>query len=219
MNNFTFRLKRIHINHSKNMDISGIPDIHVIHRQSPIKNWIKLIPIDKTVLFDTYPRKEYFKHLMNIQLDSKSQRDTLIEFVPVQGAEEDVLKKTEWIYIFLINQRIVKIGGTRTGIKGRVRSYLCGHHIQERGKSGDCSKTNGFVYNTFEFYLRQGCSIQMYGYELPNIEVPIEIFNISKIIYPQTFHTYESMFLEDYKKTYSHFPILCDNSDPSYRII
>ena len=199
------------------MDISGIANIQTLYKKSSIKNWIKLIPIDKTVLFDTYPRKNYFKHLMNIELDKTDHRNTLIQFIPIQGVEEDILKKTEWIYIFLINGRIVKIGGTRTGIKGRIRSYLCGHHIRERGKSGDCSKTNGFVYNTFEFYLQQGCSIQMYGYELPNIEVSIELFNISKIIYPQTFHTYESMFLEDYKTMYSHFPILCDNSDPLYR--
>ena len=59
---------------------------------------------------------------------------------------------------------IVKIGGTRTGLKGRVSSYLCGHHIEERGKSGDCSKTNGFIYNTMEFYLNLGCKIKMYGY-------------------------------------------------------
>jgi hypothetical protein len=45
---------------------------------------------------------------------------------------DDFKEKKEWIYLFLINKRIVKIGGTRTGLSGRCASYLCGHHIQER---------------------------------------------------------------------------------------
>jgi hypothetical protein len=53
-----------------------------------------------------------------------------------------------------MNGYIIKIGGTRTGLKERCGSYLCGHHIEERDKSGDCSKTNAYIYNTFEFYLR-----------------------------------------------------------------
>ena len=76
----------------------------------------------------------------------------MIQFIP-KISNEDFTKKNEWLYLLVINNRIVKIGGTRTGIKGRIISYLCGHHIEERGKSGDCSKTNGFIYNTFEFRL------------------------------------------------------------------
>ena len=33
-------------------------------------------------------------------------------------------------------------------------SYLCGQHVLERGKSGDCSKTNAYIYNSFVFYLK-----------------------------------------------------------------
>jgi hypothetical protein len=199
------------------MDISGLENIKEIYELSPIKNWIKLIPLNKTILFDTYNHKNYFKPLLDIKLDNDKKRNTLIQFIPKENNEEEINKKTEWIYIFLINKRIVKIGGTRTGIKGRITSYLCGHHIRERGKSGDCSKTNGFIYNTFEFYLQRGCIIEMYGYELPKIELPIEIFNIKKIVYPQTYHAYESIFLEEYKKIYYSLPILCDNGDPAYR--
>jgi hypothetical protein len=112
---------------------------------------------------------------------------------------------------------IVKIGGTRTGLKGRVSSYLCGHHIKERGKSGDCSKTNGYIYNTLEFYLKLGSKIQMYGYELPKTEFTIEIFGKERKIIAQTYHAYESTFLEDYKNNYNVYPILSDNSDPDYK--
>lgn len=209
-------------------DISGREDFAECFERSPLKKWIKSIPIEKTVPFEEYNRKEYFKPVAEIVLDTETftsgkkegakKRNTLIQFVPRIDADE-FQRKTEWLYLLVINGRIVKIGGTRTGLKGRVASYLCGHHIEERGKSGDCSKTNGFIYNTFEFYLQMGCTIEMYGYELPKTEITIEIFGKETRIVAQTFHAYESTFLEDYKKIYLEYPLLSDNCDPDYKYL
>lgn len=207
-------------------DISGLENSNDLYENSLIKKWIKIIPIDKSILFDEYNRKEYFIPIADIVLDNEvftngkkqgnRKRNTLIQFIPTIP-NEIFCKKTEWLYLLIINDRIVKIGGTRTGLKGRISSYLCGHHIEERGKSGDCSKTNGFIYNTFEFYLQLGCKIQMYGYELPKTEISIEIFGKETKITAQTYHAYESTFLEDYKKNYNEYPILSDNCDPDYK--
>jgi hypothetical protein len=209
-----------------NNDISGLANITELFESSVIKKWIKLIPADNTIPFDKYNRKDYFIPIADIVLDSElftsgkkqgdKKRNTLIKFIPTISIEE-FNKKNEWLYLLVINGMIVKIGGTRTGLKGRIASYLCGHHIEERGKSGDCSKTNGFIYNTFEFYLNLGCKIQMYGYELPKTEINIEIFGKETKITAQTYHAYESTFLEDYKKNYNKYPILSDNCDPDYK--
>jgi hypothetical protein len=209
-----------------NEDVSQNEDAYALCDISIYKKWIKLLPIEKTVLFDDYNRKEYFKPIANILLDDEifttgkkngqKKRNTLIQFVPTISSDE-FTEKTEWLYIFLINNRLVKIGGTRTGLKGRISSYLCGHHIEERGKSGDCSKTNGFIYNTFEFYLKLGCKIEMLGYKLPKTEFTIEIFGKPTKITAQTYHAYESTFLEDYKKMYNDYPLLSDNCDPDYK--
>ena len=207
-------------------DISGAANLNELYESSLVKPWIKLIPIQKTIPFEEYHRKENFIPIADVVLDHElvtsgikqgmKKRNTLIRFVPTIPASV-FNKKKEWLYILVINGRIVKIGGTRTGLKGRVSSYLCGHHVEERGKSGDCSKTNGFIYNTFEFYLNLGCKIQMYGYELPKTEITIEIFGKKTKITAQTYHAYESTFLEDYKKKYQEYPILCDNCDPDYK--
>jgi len=207
-------------------DISGLDNINDIYNSSLFKKWIKLIPIDKTIPFDKYNRKDHFIPIADIILDNEvftsgkkqgnKKRNTLIQFIPKISIEV-FNKKTEWLYLLVINDMIVKIGGTRTGIKGRVISYLCGHHIEERGKSGDCSKTNGFIYNTIDFYLNLGCKIEMYGYELPKTEFTIEIFGKETKIIAQTYHAYESTLLEDYKKNYGEYPILSDNSDPDYK--
>ena len=207
-------------------DISGIENINEMCNASLIKKWIKLIPIKKTIVFEEYNRKEYFTPIADIVLDSElfttekkkgqKKRNTLIQFIP-KISNEEFNKKNEWLYLLIINGRIVKIGGTRTGLKGRCCSYLCGHHIEERGKSGDCSKTNGFIYNTIEFYLQLGCKIEMYGYELPKTQITIEIFGKETKITAQTYHAYESTFLEDYKKIYNEYPYLSENSDPDYK--
>lgn len=193
---------------------------------SPIKKWIKLIPTDNTISFDKYKRKNHFIHVANIVLDNdvfttgkkrgQRMRNTLIQFISTIS-HIDFTKKKEWLYIFTINGIIVKIGGTRSGIKGRTISYLCGHHIRERGKSGDCSKTNGFIYNTLLFYLQQGCKIQMYGYELPVKEITINVFDEEMKIPAQTYNIYESIFINDFIKEYCCKPYLCENSDPDYR--
>jgi hypothetical protein len=207
-------------------DISGLENINELYDNSLTKKWIKLIPENKTILFEEYNRKDHFIPIADILLDKETfesgkkqgikKRNTLIQFIP-KISNEDFNKKTEWLYLLLMNGRIVKIGGTRTGLKGRVSSYLCGHHVEERGKSGDCSKTNGFIYNTFEFYLGLGCKIEMYGYELPKTEFTIEIFGKETKITAQTYHAYESTFLEDYKKNYNDYPLLSDNCDPDYK--
>lgn len=207
-------------------DISGLANINELYDSSLTKKWIKLIQTDKTIPFEEYNRKDHFIPIADIVLDSElftsgekkgnKKRNTLIQFIPTISTKE-FSKKTEWLYLHVINGMIVKIGGTRTGLKGRVSSYLCGHHIKERGKSGYCSKTNGFIYNTFVFYLNLGCKIQMYGYELPKTETTIQIFGKEKKIKAQTFHAYESTFLEDYKKNYNEYPVLSDNCDPDYK--
>jgi len=212
---------------SSTSDISGRADITTLYDSSPMNKWIKLLPLQKTVLLTEYNRKDYFIPIADVVLDTElfsegkkkgmKKRNTVVRFQP-KITNKEFAEKTEWLYLFVINDRIVKIGGTRTGLKGRVSSYLCGHHVEERGKSGDCSKTNGFIYNTFDFYLQLGCKIEMYGYRLPKTEIEINVFGKPTKIVAQTYHAYESSFMEDYKKNYNEYPLLSDNCDPDYKI-
>lgn len=188
--------------------------MELLYNNSPTKRWIKLINFEKTVYVNKYDRKDYFEYVAEITLDN--EKSTVIKFSPT--IEKNLFnQKSEWLYLFTINDKIVKIGGTRVGLKGRIQSYLCGHHTVERGKTGDCSKTNAFIYNTFEFYLKLGYHIKMYGYKLPIKEISVNIFNNDYKVIAQTFHTYESIFLDDYKSKYGSYPLLNDNCDPQYK--
>lgn len=172
--------------------------------------------------FHTRIGEQCFQKVADIVLDQdktrtgKKSRNTLIKFDPVID-RQIWSRDTEWLYIFTIANKIVKIGGTRTGLKGRCSSYLCGHHTQDRGKSGDCSNTNAYIYNTFEYYLQNDEIIEMWGYELPQKIVYETILGQQVPIKAQIFHAYESTFMEKYRQIVGEYPELNDNADPDYR--
>lgn len=184
-------------------------------------NWIKRITRNKTIDIKDYNRREYFIPVASVVLDNETykngrkKRNTAIRFVPKLNTT-DFKEKVEWLYLFTIDDRIVKIGGTRAGLQSRCASYLTGHHTRDRQKSGDCSKTNAFIYNTFEYYLQNGCTIEMFGYKLPRRTFSIKIFEQDRLLRAQTYHMYESVFIQDYTKVYGFRPILSDNCDPEY---
>ena len=206
-------------------DISGIVNIKELYETSLIKKWIKLIPKDKAILFEDYNKKSHFIPIADITLDNEintsgkkeglRKRNTLIKLENFDKTQ--IEEKTEWVYIFTINGRIIKIGGTRDGIKNRFGSYLCGHHIPERNKSGKASETNKYIYNTLYFYLDNGCNIKLYGYKLPQENITRSMFGKDVKIRVQTYHSYESILIDEYKTQYNFIPFLCDNSDPEYK--
>lgn len=189
--------------------------INRLQEQCSYKDWVKFIPMYDIVLFNNYNNKSYFREVADISLNNEDKSSTLIKFNNLISKTE-FNSKNEWLYLFTIDDVIVKIGGTRTGLKSRASSYLCGHYIKERNKSGDCSKTNGYIYNTFHFYLLNGSKIKMYGYKLPSNELQLNILEKEVTVYPQTFHAYESTFLNDFRETYTAYPILNNNRDPDY---
>lgn len=205
-------------------DISGREDIAELRTQSPLSMWLKSITLDKTVALADYNNRDLFRKVADIVLDAevnritgKKKRQTVIMAVPTIP-EEEFKKDVEQLYLFVVNGRIVKIGGTRTGLRDRFGSYLCGHHVPQRGKSGDCSKTNGFIYNTFEFYLTLGCSVEMYAYQIPKVEIVLDnVFGRTITDGAQVFHIYESVALNQFNQMYGFNPVLSDNADPEYR--
>jgi hypothetical protein len=191
------------------------PDLSIEIKKSPYSKYIKNINLNTELLFEKYTLSQEFVHVADIKKDF-SDNKSVINFYPVID-ENEWKNKMEWLYIFTVNNRIVKIGGTRNGLRNRCGSYLCGHYTSERGGKNKCSETNAYIYNTFDFYLSLNFKIQMFGYKIPPLKIPKTIFGKDVIIHAQTYHTYESIALEYYKKENSKFPILSSNADPQYR--
>lgn len=149
----------------------------------------------------------------DIVLDPSKKRQTTIMVNPCNTLWD---KRGEYIYIFLYNGKIVKIGGTRTSMKERFGSYLCGHHVCERGKSGKMSVTNAHIYHSIEKTLLDEDKWEIWAWCLPYEVIEKEIMGENIKIVVQTYHAYESVTMKIFKKLTGNYPILSDNCDPSY---
>ena len=162
-----------------------------------------------------------FIKMADIVLDDTTTRRTTVQTVPVD--EEKWKETAEHIYIITRNTEIMKIGGTRTGMKARWGSYLCGHCVAERMNKhgepnpGKMSVTNAHLYHTIEHDLLLGNKWEFYSWKLPDTTVSVEILGQMIQVVAQTYHAYESRCIELFKTITGHIPQLCDNADPNYK--
>jgi len=216
VNNITQQVENLTIEPTIRVQIDALPN----------SNWIKEINLEDELNFDDFHLSHRFHKVADIVIDNETKSDgtpkrqTVILF-RYNGiiSRSDWNNKDEHLYIMTMNEKIIKIGGTRNGLKARAGSYLCGHHTVERGKSGKCSATNAKIYNTFEFYLNnvENTNIELYAYKLPIKMATIRIEDEETDVVAQTYHKYESIFLDRYKRQSSlgQYPVLSDNADPN----
>lgn len=180
--------------------------------------WVKNIDLTKELLLEEFSLHTNFIHVANIiQTPRDAKRQTVITFEPVISKNEWTESSAQWVYILTINSHIVKIGGTRTGLKSRTGSYLCGHHTEDRGGSGKMSVTNAYLYNTLDHYIRNGYDVKMYGYRIPSVQVSIDIWGTLVNVEAQVYNAFESIAITTYNRECGHNPQLSDNSDPIHR--
>ena len=147
-----------------------------------------------------------------VRKDGKKARQTLLQFsptIPKQAWEE----KGEYIYLFVVNGRIVKIGCTRTSISARCGSYLAGHGIPEV-TGGTAGSTNAFIYWTFVWLLTCGKKIEMYAAQLPKAVVVQSFFGFEEEIETQVCHRWERRVMIEFEKQFGRTPPLSSNYDP-----
>lgn len=189
-------------------------------------HWKKnIIPEEMTITeFNKYCGNAFEKRC-SIILDPSAKRQTTLTVDIVSGQEDNWKEDTENIYAITRNGKIMKIGGTRTGMKKRWNSYLCGYCVPQRiqkktGKPfpGKMSVTNAHLYHTIEDSLLEGDEWSFYTWMLPPSTFTRTMPDGTvSVIKAQTYHAYESWAIEQFKSLTEHIPQLCNNSDPLYR--
>ena len=113
-----------------------------------------------------------------------------IQYNVVRGLEEKYESYRELIYAIVIDGKIVKIGGTYTGMKKRHGSYNCG--TRKARAKGTCSVTN-FDITEYQFTaLRQGKTVEWYVFDVPLAEATINLPWGEEITYnAKTYMKYE----------------------------
>jgi len=161
-----------------------------------------------------------FVKMASIQLDNSLNRQTTIKFTPFDEYKDPWdSDKFESVYLFTRNSLIMKIGGSRSSMKGRSGSYLCGHHVPERKKSGKMSVTNAYLYHTIENDLIENVdsSWEIYIYNIEPEIVTRNFMGEELKIKAQLFHGYEAKTIRKYKEHTGKNPQLSLNSDPDYQ--
>jgi hypothetical protein len=177
-------------------------------------------PITVTEYCQSAAGSQFIKQA-DIVLDDGVTRVTTIKTIPVNGIMWK--EQAEHIYIIARNGEIMKIGGTRTGMKARWGSYLCGHFVPERNNKhgqpnpGKMSVTNAHLYHTIETDLLEGNVWEFYSWKLPETIVQVEILGEQITVIAQTYHAYEARCIERFRSISGHIPQLCDNADPNYK--
>lgn len=175
--------------------------------------------LDTELSISDYNMSGYFHKVCDVVVDDdqhlngKKKRKTEIKFSFCIDNEE-WKNHTEWIYIFTCDDKIMKIGGTRTGLAGRCASYLCGR--PEFRKNGTCSTTNYILYASILNLLKDNRKVEMYAKKLNKYKIRVCEFEIDLEMDVQVFHAFETKMLEKYKEQSGKYPILSSNSDKRF---
>lgn len=140
--------------------------------------------------------KEYFTHLCNLIPNDK------LEKLEIQSIDSKNLTRAGLVYVFVIDNKIFKIGHSITPITKRIQSYNCGK--TEYRINGTNSTTNYFVLQSF---LKINKIINVYAFfpEQPKYKLFGKDYQDS---FP-TSKRAENEILKDFIKKHNKKPIGC----------
>ena len=162
----------------------------------PIKS---LKELDKEISYENFEYKEHFSLIARLV----PNRD--LEKLELEILDEKACKEEGFVYVFVIKDKIFKIGQSITNLKKRIQSYNCGK-IEYR-INGTNSTTNYFVLQSL---LSINVKIEVYAYFPP--KPSYEIFNhLFKDSYPPAKRA-ENIILKTFKENHKRLPIGCTQS-------
>ena len=129
-----------------------------------------------------------------------------IQYNVVKGLEDKYNSYRELIYAIVINGKIIKIGGTYVGLKGRHSSYNCG--TRKARAKGTCSLTNFDITEYQYAAIRDGKKVEWYVFDVPLAEATVNLPWGEEITYnAKTYLKYESSLCAKYAELNGSVPI------------
>jgi hypothetical protein len=116
----------------------------------------------------------------------------------------------DWIYVFVVNGEIVKIGGTAAGLSSRTGSYTAG--TTKHRKSGTCATTNFIVYQHLLQALNARKTVEMYASLIESKRLEVNHWGEVIDYKPELFHPFETRLMERFFLENGHYPILSKKS-------
>lgn len=143
------------------------------------------------------------------KLDGTKKRQTEIRFVP-QINNDQWKSRSNWCYVIAIGGNVEKIGGTASGLKDRMASYLCGTEAYRQ--AGTCATTNYICYQAMKTALETGVSVEIYALPLPVCSINVVAVGNTFSVEAPTYHAVEKFLLEEYQSVFGRRPSLSQKS-------
>ncbi len=152
--------------------------------------------LQNEINYSIYDYKDYFTYLCSINPNKEKEK---LEIVNVNDKCKDT---AGLIYIFVVEDKIFKIGQTTDTFVNRIQSYNCG--TKKARSSGTCSVTNYFVLQSF---LALGKQVDVYAYYPPKATYELFEETITSSEAPSKYA--ERLIVGDFEKKYYKKPIGC----------
>ena len=159
----------------------------------PLKNIAELA---QECDYADFEYKEHFSLICRLLPNADKER------LEIEILDEARCKEKGFVYVFVIEGKIFKIGQSISNIKERVQSYNCGK--TEYRINGTNSTTNYFVLQSL---LRIGKAVEVYAFfpQKPRYEIFGQVFTDS---YPPSKKA-ENIIITDFIKNHGKKPIGC----------
>jgi len=187
--------------------------VQIQNRCNVTKQWImQEYDMDKSAKLSTFDWSENFCLMANIDLNKKKPCGYDFRYVSQKSEQKD--KSSGWVYLITINDKIVKIGGTKTSLKARFGSYSAG--TRKNRKSGTCSTTNYIVSECFRKVFEQSKDnkIMIYGAPIDTPKVSIQVLGSQVCLSEMKIDLYtefETRYIQEYIEQFKSSPILSFN--------
>ena len=183
----------------------------------------------KTIIFENYDKKT--KTMVETKLDITNE-PTIEEFLTKGNLNDYVVKVGDivpkdlkskykvninkewkkhkhWVYVLVIEGKVLKCGDSTMTLNGRWSSYSAGTRISR--DNGTCSTTNYFISEIIRIAHELGYEVELFGYAIPEIFAKIDIFGEEKNCRGVFISYFESSLIEKFVNNFGHKPSVGKN--------
>jgi len=184
----------------------------------------------KKILFENYDNKT--KEFIETELDLNTeptindfiQRAQLQHYITQVGVitKDEILnpgyrvlvtnhfkRHKQWVYILVIDGKVVKCGESTGTLNFRWGSYGAGTRVNR--ENGTCSTTNYFISEIVRKALELNMKIELYGHPIDNIGISVDLFGSKRNVISNNVKIYESKLINLFMNIFGHKPIVGKN--------
>jgi hypothetical protein len=189
--------------------ISVLPDtnkrLQLLRKQEVIE-----VNLTSQPKISNFPLSSHFKlsgHWELVSRDLGGESNHTIRFI-----DDTRISGKQFVYFIVVNDRLVKIGGSKNTIHDRIQSYNCGVYSLWRGGNGKQSVTNSIIYDSIEICLLRGFEVKLFVWMVPPVLNTLDYWGYkTDTVISTHYNYYETQALRMFFEQFGKNPIWSKN--------